>query len=264
MSLEIARRLSADGKRFVTGAETEAAGIFFTLEAEASSDAQVSEELDTRGVGSLGGYWEYIDDGPHNGGPDLYVLALTRRPGKPWMLTQCTTSADSGPNHVQQFASQGANGRTLPQIKAVGFLCLAAISVVCVIPVNEAGSPSDAEAVTSFDNPDADVTYHPSEHLLSLGNLISIELVHPGVPNSPISVSSETGWDHRVLLATDGDGAIVTDATALGYFLNTGGLLDFHQSVFDTPVEPHAPLFLTGGGNGDPVPAISYRLSNES
>jgi len=232
----------------------------YTLADTAASAFKMTDELDTAGVNALSAYIEYLGDTVGGGGPDLYVVCLTRKTGQPYGFAPGGFGASV--DTILEIVSAGLNdGTDGAYATPAGFFGVGQLSRVVAIPVNSAGSPTNAATgAMNFTDPNADLTF-TGPALFDLGNQFSFELVDPGADNQPLALSSTTGFDFVISLGTDNTGAVTTIGNDLNALLTPYGIT-VAQATFGTPLAAHAPVTLSGGDNGTPGAGISYSISN--
>jgi hypothetical protein len=135
----------------------------------------------------------------------VQTVVFTRKQGKPWMYV---------PTFESSLSTIIPSVLTAWGLPAVGnaewidaYVGLLDETVVVVQPWKAAG------AVASGDTTDSSVTFQAGGVLPltgDYGNAFSVVLDDPGVPNSLLTLSSTTGYDFVISLATDNMGAITT------------------------------------------------------
>ncbi len=168
--------------------------------------------FDSRGIGSLGLYTE-VSEGPDS----VQVYVFTRKAGKPWMF-------------VPTF--EISLGQIVPSVATLwpfagyvtewidGYLGLLDESLVVVQP------NGNTPVAASGDTLDSSITFSTSPSLLrgDFGNSLSFTMVDPGVPDSPISLSSPDGYEFVISLETDSMGAITTQASGIASLIHGSGV----------------------------------------
>lgn len=176
------------------------------------TDAVLSKTFgpfDTRGIGSIG-LFTTVPDSLAVGTDALNVVVFTRKAGKPWMNTPALEMSVGMPllslGTRWPLLGTSAGGLVIPTEWIDGFHDLLDESVVVAQPALAAGGTP-----ASGDTTGSSVTFSVAGGLNGdFGNAFSVDLVDPGVPDSPLSISSVDGFVMTISLETDSMGALVS------------------------------------------------------